>query len=303
MNIGVLLRAYSPRYEDVEANVKVVEEVVARLLAVPFRKGGKNPFCARIDILVWSDSRFLDLQGNRLADCGATAAMLRGAFMNDMRVVVHEVPRADIYTTILNYGIARQYSFLMDYSLVLSKEAIGYVNQETVWMMMDAMRDGALVASVAVSEIRDLVLHGCVSNTFAMWHLPSLLQVGGFDIRDAKPLPNDPPHVVPYWPEGRELFEKPLWIHDAGVGEVLPACHLFREFGRPVIAPILPQGDAVQSGYVQKSGDPARATWNKAKFATKKARLESILKRSGYSLEYLQQAIMPAYRNSGIGEN
>lgn len=297
MNIGVLLRTYSPRYEDVEANVKLIEEVVARLLAVRFRKGGMSPFCARIDILVWSDGRFLDSQGDRIADCGATAPSLRGTFMGDVRVVVHEVPRADIYATILNYGTARQYSFLMDYALVLSKEAIAYTNQETIWAMMEAVRSGALVASVAIDEIRNLVLDGCVSNTFAMWHLPSLLQVGGFDIRDAKPLLGDELHVVPYWPEGRDLSEEPFFIHDAGVGEVLPACHLFREFGRPVIAPILPQGDAVRGGYAQKSDDPTRAAWNQAKFATKEARLESILKRSGYSLEYLKQAVMPAYRN------
>lgn len=296
MNIGVLLRTYSPRYEDVEANVKMAEETVARLFAIPFRQGGKNSFCTRVDILVWSDGRFLDSQGNRLADCGWTAPCLRGAFMNDMRVAVHEMPRADIYATILNHGIAKQHSFLMDYSLVLSKEAVSYVNNETIWATMDAMRGGALVAGVAVNEIRDLVLDGCVSNTFAMWHLPSLLQVGGFDIRDAKPLLGDEPHEVPYWPEGRDLSEEPLWMHDAGVGEVLPACHMFREFDRPVIATIVPQGESAQGGYGQKSDDPARAAWNQAKFATKKARLESILKRSGYSLEYLKQAVMPVYR-------
>lgn len=297
MNIGVLLRTYSPRYEDVEVNVKMVEEVVAKLFAIPYRQGGKNSFCTRVDILVWSDNRFLDSQGNRIADCGATAPSLRGAFMGDVRVSVHEVPRADIYATILNYGIARQHSFLMDCSLVLSKEAANYINNETLWAMMEAIRSGALVASVAVDEIRDLVLDGCVSNTFAMWHLPSLLQVGGFDIRDAKPLPDDPSHVVAYWPEGRDHAEEPLWMHDAGVGEVLPACHLFREFGRSVIAPIMPQGESAQGGYAQKSYDPTRAAWNKAKFATKKARLESILKRSGYSFDYLKRAVMPAYRN------
>ncbi|MEK7480928.1 MAG: hypothetical protein AAB604_02395 [Patescibacteria group bacterium] len=297
MNIGVLLRTYSPRHEDIEANVKMIEEVVARLFAIPYRPGGKNPFCTRVDILVWRDDRYRDSAGNRLADCGGTPPALRSAFMNDVRISVHEIPRADIYATILNYGIARQYSFLMDYSLVLSKEVIGYVNQETIWAMIEVMRRGALVASVAVNEIRDLVIRGCVSNTFALWHLPSLLQVGGFDIRDAKPLPGDESHVVPYWPQGRELSEEPFWIHDAGVGEVLPACHLFREFGRPVIASILPQGEAIQGEYRQENENPDRVAWNKAKFATKKARLESILKRSGYSFEDLEQAVMPAYRH------
>lgn len=299
MNIGVLLRTYSPRYEDVEANVKMMREVAAKLFAIPYSQGGRNPFCTRVNILVWSDDRFLDSQGNRLADCGVTAFSLRHVFLDDVQVAVHEIKHGDIYCTILNYGVARQYSILVDHSLILSKEAISYVNQETIWAMIEAMRSGALVASVAVNEIRDLVLQGCVSNTFAMWYLPSLLQVGGFDIRDAKPLPGDEPHVVPYWSEGRDLSEKPLLMHDAGVGEVLPACHMFREFGHPVIAPILPQGESAQGGYEQKSDDPTRAAWNQAKFATKKARLWSILKRSGYSLDYLKQAVMPAYRNRG----
>ena len=64
-----------------------------------------------------------------------------------------------------------------------------------------------------------------------------------------------------------------------------------------MIAPILPQGDVVQGSYQQESENSDRVAWNRAKFATKKARLESILKRSGYSLEALEKAVMPQYRH------
>jgi hypothetical protein len=295
MSIGVLLRAYSPRYEDAEVNVQAIKETVMCLFSIPFRKGGRRPFCARVDILVWADERYRDKDGNRLSDCGLTASMLRAVFMTELRVAVHEIKHGDLYCTILNYGAAKQYSYAMDYSLILSTEARSYINCETIWAMMDAMRAGALVSSLAINEMRDFVLGGCASNTFAMYQLEALIEVGLFDIRDAKPLSENDPHAG--FIEVKEEDGRIVRMSDAGMDGVLPTLAMTWLYGRSVFAPILPQGSATTGKYELSSSNPQRRQWNDEKWRTKWERVRNQLGRSGHSLEDLKEAVMPAYRH------
>src|SRR3989338_2123128 len=293
--VGVLVRTYVPRAEDVGQNVRKLRDVIGHLFS-PEVAGRR--VIRSVDFLVWADPRYRTHDGSSASDCGETTLFRSAAFRGDESVGIHEISRGDIYATILNDGLRFQIKRGIRYSIVLSPEVIHLATLGTLEAMIEAAIRGALVVPVAVREIRELVLAGFPCNTFCMWEVGSLWRVGGFDMRDAKP-------VYPPGTEESRLYEPyaafirvgDKLVHDAGVGEVLPACKIWCLEGRPTTAPILPRG--FYEGYTTEEISPERREWNEFKFRSKKDRLRNMLQRSSYDLAVQLRAVMPEYL-SGI---
>lgn len=282
--VGMILRVYATKAEDVPNRVSMIEKAV-----VAARKATINgkSLIQRIDVLVWSDRNYKD------ADCGQTTEVLRHKFAGEKNLFVSEVRHGDIFCGILNYGVVHQLRHGCDYSLVVSAEAFSYMTPETMRMMVDAVCSGARVVGVAINELTRSVLDGRIANTFAMWHNESLMTVGGFDLRAAKPANEFSTHYMKGWsPEKNEH----VFYHLAGVEEIIPLARLTETFG-PCIAPILPKGEGIQQYQVPDSVKSPEL-WQRhiSKMGTKLERQSALLASIGIDINFLKGGVMPEYR-------
>ncbi len=243
--VGALLRCFTPEGKGPEVLEKNVSNALASVRKMQSMTVAGIRFISRVEILVPTDAAFAE------KDCGQTAERLREALKNEgiENVYVSEVSYGDIFVTILNYGVGRLLRAGCDYGLIFSKEAEEYFTTESAEDLVKAAEDGALVAGIALNELTESIMQGRIANTFAMWHLMSLVQVGIFDYRNAKPKKDAAiVHRAQAWD-----IEKNFWHYDlAGVEEIIPMIRLVRTFG-PCLAPILPRGDGVK---VWKAPDP-----------------------------------------------
>jgi len=188
-----------------------------------------------------------------------------------------------------------------DYSIVLSTGVRSYLNEPTIMKMIEAAEAGALCVPVMIDELAESVAEGCPANTLCMWHLESLATVGSFDLTAAKPMKEGWPSVEKkgwHKPEAENMESGEYRYHLAGVEEIIPAVRLHWIFGRPVIAPILPQGENVRQWLApDKNRDPIGHRRHVNKMALKKVRQEKMADHQNVDLSYLMGAVMPAYRN------
>jgi len=293
--VGLILRVFAHEEDQIPARLEMVERAVQ---ASQNAMVDGVPLIRRIDVLVWSDQRYTE------ADCGQTASALREA-CNKYRskcpsVQVSEVRHADLYCSLLNYGVVHQLRRKMDYSIVASAEAFSYMTTETLGAMVDAACQGALAIGVAINELTDSILEGRIANTLAMWHNESLMSIGGFDLAAAKP-PSDAKEyhfLVGYSPE-MPGSENPgnVQYHITGVEEVIPLARMVENFG-PCIAPIVPRGAGVQR-YITPDPKTEPKLWQRhwAKMGTKLLRQEYLLGLIKKHVSYLEGGVMEAYRN------
>lgn len=285
-SFGLILRVFAQDEADIPNRIEMVRELVERAAGISVF--GRR-FLKTIDVLVWADNRYA-------SDCGKTLSALRKAIprkVNDVLVPISEVHHGDLFCGVLNYGIGLQSRRGVDYSVIVSPEAFSYMTAETVEQMVIAASKGALAIGVAINELTQSILEGRIANTFAMWHNLSLLTVGGFDLRAAKPTADDriAEYVHGWHPEKGEVF-----YQIAGTEEVIPLARLTETFG-PCIAPIMPQGEGVQRYVVPdpiKSPDLYRR--HVSKMGTKLERQSFHLSRIGFDLTYLRGGVMPDYR-------
>lgn len=282
--VGMILRVYATKAEDVPNRVGMIEKAV-----VAARKAmvdGKS-LIQRIDVLVWRDQNYKD------ADCGQTAEALRQKFAAEKNLFVSEVRHGDVFCGILNYGVVHQLRHGCDYSLIVSAEAFSYMTPETMEAIMGAACKGALAIPVAITELTESVLEGRGANTFMMWHNESLMTVGGFDLRAAKPANEFSAHYMKGWSQEKG---EPVFYHLAGVEEVIPLARLTETFG-PCIAPILPSGEGIQR---YQAPDPATSPdlWQRhiSKMGTKLERQSALLATIGCDISFLKGGVMPEYR-------
>ncbi|TSC60902.1 MAG: hypothetical protein Athens041674_945, partial [Parcubacteria group bacterium Athens0416_74] len=135
--------------------------------------------------------------------------------------------------------------------------------------MVSRINEGAKAVAVALPEIAEFVREGAIMNTLALWDTEELLGVGGFDPRDRKPRTSD--HYA---------------SSNAGVGEFIPLLRMREKLGRPVLAIATP----VAHGPVDIPSD--RQELHKKKIASKRARIEGMLKEIGRSAADLRACIM-----------
>jgi len=282
--IGLILRVYATDEADIPKRIKMTTEFINRALGVVV--DNHNPI-RRIDVLVWADPHYK-------SDCCQTASALNKAFktLNDKRVVVSEVKHGDLFCGLLNYGIALQSRDGVDYSIIASTEAYSYFTPETITAMIDAACNNARAIGVAINELTQSILEGRICNTFAMWHNLSLLTVGGFDLRAAKPSDERSAHYMRGWHKDKG----DVFYHLAGVEEVIPLARLIDTLG-PCIVPILPQGEGVQE-YIVPDPVAERELWERhiSKMGTKIERQTALLTSIGFDLSFLKGGIMEEYR-------
>lgn len=283
--VGLILRVYAKEENQIMARVEMIGKAIsaARKATVDNKE-----LIQRIDVLVWNDQNYPD------ADCGRTADALSDHFGHEKNLFVTDFSYGDIFCGILNYGVAHQLRHGVNYSIIVSAEAFSYMTPETMTAMVNAARKGALAIGVAINELTPSILDGRIANTFAMWHNESLMTVGGFDLRAAKPVDDRSAFYMKGWSSEKQ---EDVFYHLAGVEEVIPLARMVQIFG-PCIAPILPQGEGIQR---YQAPDPAAEPelWKRhiAKMGTKFQRQCALLAQIGVEPSFLEGGVMPEYRN------
>ena len=280
---GLILRVFASKEDDIPNRINMIKEAIkaARRMVVDGIQ-----FIRRIDVLVWADKKYKD------SDCGKTASAMREALKEEKGVFVSEVEHADIFCSILNYGVVHQLRKGIDYHIIVSAEAFSYMTPETMSDMIDAACKGAKAIPVAITELTQSILEGRGANTFMMWHGESLMTIGGFDLKTSKPNDDRTAHYMKGWsPEKGDVY-----YHLAGVEEVIPLARMIENYG-PCVAPIVPSGEGVKQYIVP---DPAAQPelWLRhiSKMGTKFERQSAHLASIGVDPSYVKGGVMPEYR-------
>ncbi|MFH1388871.1 MAG: hypothetical protein ABII16_00225 [Patescibacteria group bacterium] len=277
---AVVLRTFAVREQDVPKRVEMVKATIDKIMALK-----PNPFC-KILVVVWGDPNYI-----QPADCGLTAEALRRGIDPTNRIVgVVEFTHGDLFCGLLNWSIASLLRDRVDYGLILSPDAHSYLTQGVVDRMLQAICDGAKVMGLAINELTELTHRGRIANTFAMWHLVSLMAVGGFDLTAQLPRGDKEAKFM----RGCDPDGKVVYYPLAGVEEVIPLARLVEVFGTCIIAPIDP--DAVAKYIVPDPiSDPDGYLRYLSKMGTKEYRQNSLLAEKGYDPSYLQGGVMVGY--------
>ncbi len=274
---GLVLRTFATKAEDVPKRIQAVEQMVARAMDLKI--------FARIDVLVWADARYND------SDCGSTfTALAKNSALIQSNVRIHNFEKGDPFCGILNYGVALQMRDRIDYTMIASTEVMQCLNDTNMKAMLGALEDGARATGIAINELTESVLVGRLANTMCMWDNVSLMSVGGFDLRAAKPANDKVARYMRGSSEGKEVF-----YHLAGVEEIIPLARMVDIYG-PCIAPILPSGDAHYQAPDPVS-QPELYKRHVSKMGTKHERMAALISSVGYDLSYLAGGVMPKYRN------
>lgn len=288
--VGALLRCFARETHLVDNAVALALASVERMLSVRVQN---RRFVSRVEILVPMDESYAE------KDCGETAAKLREAIAArgwNKSVCVSEVQYGDIFVGILNYGVAKLLRNGCDYGIILSKEAEEYFTPEAAEDLVKAAEAGARVMGIALNELTESIMQGRIANTFAMWHLESLVQVGCYDARSAKPKKDAAiKSCAQAWDS-----EKNFYVYDnAGVEEIIPLIRLIRTFGS-CVAPILPRGEGVKIWKAPNpETDPAGYIRHVNKLGTKFVRQSHFAQAENADPEmsFLKGGVMPAYRH------
>lgn len=287
--VGALLRCFAREPKFLASTLEVTLASIEKMLSV---KVSGMPFVSRIEVLVPRDESYVE------HDFGGTAASLRQAIASRgwRNVFVSEVKYGDIFVGLLNYGMAKLLRGGCDYGVVLSKEAESYFTLEAAEDFIKAAESGALVAGLAINELTESIMQGRIANTFSMWHIMSLVQVGSFDLRNAKQKKETP---ITFRAEAWDA-QKGHWNYDlAGVEEIIPLIRLMRTFvEQPCIAPILPRGNGVRIWKAPDPQlDPEGFTRHVNKLGTKFVRQSHFADQEKADLSFLQGGVIEAYRH------
>ncbi|MEK7116208.1 MAG: hypothetical protein AAB879_02320, partial [Patescibacteria group bacterium] len=161
---GLLLVTFAQKEDHVARRVQMAYESVKVAEALRL---GDHPFFSRIDIVVPTNPRYVD------RDCGKTKDALVKRLKAHRQVFIQEVP-GDAFSASKNLGFAIQLRHGVDYTMTLSPEARGYLNQATIDAITDAVCHGALAVGVAIGELEQSILEGRLAGTFAMWHTAAM---------------------------------------------------------------------------------------------------------------------------------
>lgn len=283
--IGALMRVHAHDESLVAGRVVLTTKAVEHLTGLTGPKG-QSAF-RKIIILVWSDPRFVN-QGNK-SDCGLTAEALRSAMSHEIGqkvVTVLEIKHGDLFCSVLNRGCGELLRSGMDWSLVVSPEAVNYLTQETFDAVVKAAAKGAHVVGVAIHELFESILErGRIANTLALWHTMSLIEQGGFDALAA----SRPDDRTTSFLRGLESGGSQVFYRLTGVEEVIPAARLVDTFG-PCIAVVAPRGEGVAPYTLPQ--DPENLVRHIAKMATKEGRQDAHLARAGFHSSILENGVM-----------
>lgn len=286
---GAILRVWSARPEDVQGNVEQVVEAARAAEALSI--DGQKVF-RKVLVLVAADPAFID------HDCGQTLAALRKAVPFKSKNVIHAqaVDKGDLFCGVLNRGIGTLAVAGIDYAMVLSHGAKEYLRPDTLEQMMEALKAGARVTGIAIKELKQSVLEGRIANTFAIWNVQSLIDVGLFDRRAAQPRIDDlTANYVRSW-NNEHGFN--YYYPRAGVEEILPLIQLVRDHDE-CIAPIVPRGEAKWQA-PDRLKDSQGYDRHVNKMETKYRRQFGFADKESCDLDFIKGGVMEQYRSPDL---
>ena len=277
-SVGLVLRTFAPKQEQIPERINQIKNMVA--VAGSFTFNGIK-FFKRIDVIVWNDKNYSD------TDCGLTTEEIKKELVLEKNVHVHEFNHGDIFCGALNFGVAIQSRNGIDYTAVASTEALTYLTEDNLLAMVEALCEGALATGVAINELSDSIMAGRLANTLAIWHNISLLSVGGFDLRAAKPKNEKDAFYLKGWSEQKK---SEVYYQLGGVEEVIPLARMVETFG-PCIVPILSQDGQY---YIVPNAEKEPELYNRhvSKMGTKLERQTAFLAQIGYDPSYLKGGIL-----------
>jgi hypothetical protein len=168
---GTLLRVYTPKPEEVSGRVDRAVGYARQVAKIR----GIIPQVGKLIFLVPSEH-----------DCGQTADALRARLFGEdaQETIVLETSGHHSCET-LNEGVAESERLGVTHAIIVSGKAMGYFTPEILRSVDDMFGTVKLhVVGVATDELRDIVLAGRVQNTFAVWDIDALNEVGGFDAKN-----------------------------------------------------------------------------------------------------------------------
>jgi hypothetical protein len=277
---GLIVRGFASKAEDVTDRATQIVEFTTNALET---KVADKRFLKRVDVLIWANQN--DYPGE--ADCGLLANELKKRFAGERRVFIHEVRSGDLFCSLLNYGIAIQCRAGCDYSIIASAEAKAYWSSDVPAKMVSAAAEGARAIGVAINELTESVWEGRIANTMAMWHNRSLIEVGLFDLRAAKPADSRLAHYM----KGADVTGNPLFYHLAGVEEMIPLARLVDLYGK-CIKVVESNDPALHYELPDPELNPAEFARNKAKFGTKWERQVAHLALINRDLSHIRDGVM-----------
>ena len=280
-SFGAILRVYTKDPELVSARAEQAVEAAINLAKIAV--DGKK-FFKRIDILVAADPDFID------CDCGKTAKVVRARLHgrdDDEIIFTTEVKHGDLFCGLLNYGVAHQVrTAKIDYSCVVSPEAVSYATARVMKDILKAALDHAKVIDVAFGELSPSIHEGRLANTFCFWHNESLQTVGGFDLQ-ASALEKDDRQAV--YLRGWKKDEGDVFYARSGVEEIIPLVKLIKEYGKCLAVVEADQGEwKIPDPKV----DPVAYDRHCKKMGTKLERQSAFAFAVGADLSYLKGGLM-----------
>ena len=242
---SLVLRVYTPKLEEVRDRAERALAHVRQFLSVA------EEFPMLKSMVIVTPEEY---------DCGQTQTAISLSLIREglHDKVVTCMPAGHHSCHALNVGcaVAQQN---VSHALIVSGKAMSYLTPSALRCIDQAFFKGAKVSGLAIDELRDIVLGGCIQNTFAAWDIDALAKVGGFD-------------------------------SSTGVEEVAPLVRLTREYGA-CIAPI-------DTGIIGKLdihvSETARARHQEV-MNTKIVRQLAELKRVNAEFSDFVRGIMPSY--------
>jgi hypothetical protein len=271
--IGLVMRTFTRDAKDLDKQVKKVVAAVLKALDVDHEE---EPLFDRIDIVIPVDKRY------KQSDFGGTAAALKAALaeanVDGGEAFVTEVAEGDNNVGVLNEALRLQYADGVEFMIVNSPSAAGFLTPETVVAMCEASNyGGVLVVGVIIPESPHptLVPKGLITNTLAGYDTFELVEIGGFDMMAA---------IAPIGEENP----------NAGVEEIPALLSLAGKYleddGDKFIAVIEPQGDFTP-WQLPAEGTEDRANHDKS-HATKLERMQAHANTMGMDLSVLERAVV-----------
>ncbi len=283
--VGALLRIFAASPDVLEYQIQSGINAARKLLDIQI--DGKRVF-SRIDFLVSNDQRYED------SDCADTTVNLRKRvdelFSNDP-VQVLDIKQGDVFCMLLNYGIVNQLEDRIPYTFIISHTAHAYITEHNIGSMLAAMQQKSRASGLALHNLSELVMKGRIVNTFAVWHNKSLMTVGGFDLRSAKPLVStvcDTVTGICTYNAGTST-QKEMTYHMAGCEEMIPLIRMTKNFGK-CVTPIKPE--LTPEWGPTELDDPEGFKRSQAKLATKSLRQEHFANLEGVSADFLYEGIL-----------
>lgn len=291
--IGAVLRVFVSEESQIQKRVEMLKKMVETLKSIKFLN---HLIVSRVDIMVWNDNRYQKITDTGIknaSDYGKTVGILQREFSGDNKINIHNFKYGDLYCAILNRSLAIQTRNRIDYSLILSMEALEYVTEETLLQMILAMTKGAKVSGVAIKELAESVHNGKIANTFALWSTIDLISVGGFDLMAAGVYDERSASFIKGFSDDEGEI---VYYEQKGVEEMIPLARMVDAYGE-CIAPIDPEGKSVP---VWQKPNPIKEKylWERfiAKMATKLQRQNFFLNCARFAPSFLRGGVMEEYR-------